>query len=318
MSQHEMFDGVLMNIVQKAEGIEGFYDAIFSFMRRKTDFFSASDKARQTVLEQFGKHEQNFREDKQRQDLIKQKQEEMKKKKEEEEKAKQQTVPEPESDNKVEEITDEEAEKLMEPQTQEVKPSQDESKEADKDKEGEGNDSDDGTPPLIGNGLKTDKYFFTQTLQDITINVFIPAGIKGKDLNVVYGSKTLKVQVKGQDPIIDGELPEKILADETLWTVDTIEGERVCSITFDKADKMKWWDCAIKGDQKVNTKKIEPENSKLSDLDGDTRQTVEKMMFDQQQKQRGLPTSDELEKKQKLQAFMDAHPEMDFSKAKFS
>ena len=146
------------------------------------------------------------------------------------------------------------------------------------------------------------------------INIPLPPNTKSKMLSVDIQNTKLKVAIKGGDTLVDGTFHKRVVLDDSIWTLE--DGDLV--ITLSKDNKMEWWKCVCVGDPEINTQKVQPENSKLSDLDGETRQTVEKMMFDQRQKQMGLPSSDELQKQEMLEKFMKAHPEMDFSKAKFN
>ncbi|PNS14218.1 Nuclear movement protein nudC [Sphaceloma murrayae] len=165
-------------------------------------------------------------------------------------------------------------------------------------------------------------YKWTQTIQDLDITIPIAANLKGRDLDVKITKTSLKVAIKGQAPIIEGSFPHPIVPDESTWTLETLPSSqgsgKEIAIHLDKSNKMNWWPHVVTNAPAIDTSKIVPENSKLSDLDGETRTMVEKMMYDQRQKEMGKPTSDEAKKEEMLKKFMKDHPEMDFSQAKVS
>ncbi|MCJ1233436.1 hypothetical protein MMC14_001393 [Varicellaria rhodocarpa] len=163
-------------------------------------------------------------------------------------------------------------------------------------------------------------YKWTQTIGDVDITVPVPSNLKGRDLIVAIKKSSLQVGIKGQTPIIDGPLPKEIHTDESTWTLETTSSptHKEIALHLDKINKMEWWPHVVTTAPKIDTSKITPENSKLSDLDGETRGMVEKMMYDQRQKELGKPTSEEEGKMAMLRKFQAQHPEMDFSKAKMN
>ncbi|KAK3180471.1 hypothetical protein K4F52_008199 [Lecanicillium sp. MT-2017a] len=162
-------------------------------------------------------------------------------------------------------------------------------------------------------------YKWTQTISEVDINFNVPGNMKSKDLVIDIKKQKLTAGIKGQDPIIAGDLPHTILVDDSTWTLSSnADGTKTVEIHLDKVNKMEWWAHIVTNAPKIDVTKIQPDNSKLSDLDGETRGMVEKMMFDQRQKEQGLPSSDEQKKMDILKKFQEQHPEMDFSKAKMN
>ena len=179
-------------------------------------------------------------------------------------------------------------------------------------------------------------YRWTQELDHVEVTVPVPAGTKGRDLSILLHKRSIKVGLKGQHPILEvspnpipiptpsrhvasshptvhrppstvhrpptstvhlpqGQLPKEIKEEDSTWTVE--DSQRVV-VHLEKLNKNEWWPHVLTHHPKIDTRKIVPHNSKLSDLDAETRAMVEKMMFDNRQKALGKPTSDQIQQQE--------------------
>lgn len=324
----DRFDGLYLNVANTAHGIEPMLDTVFSFLRRKTDFFAGppgsgekgTEVALQKVNEVLQKHAQIYQNEQN-----KKKAKTTAKKKPTPAAAKKdvEDVIEMGTDGGFDVAAATDAAPSSSPPVSkaaadtETPPAKTAAAAAAAENTAKTTptittseptkENNDEKVPVGNGGTVEGKYVWTQTLSEVAVAVPVPDNTRGRDLNVTIAKKHLKVGLKQSSSsppttqwIIDAPLTKPIVMDDSFWTVE--DGNRL-AINLQKLHDQEWWEAVCEDDPKINVQKIQPESSSLNDLDGETRKTVEKMMFDQRQKALGMPTSDEQQKFDMIEKF---------------
>ncbi|KAL9185441.1 hypothetical protein ACHAXT_003218 [Thalassiosira profunda] len=158
--------------------------------------------------------------------------------------------------------------------------------------------TEEGKQIPVGNGGSTTRYVWTQTLEEVTMHVPLPEGLRAKDLDVKIGANSLSIKQKGggTDSIapIEGTLFAKVRPSESTWTLEsTAHGSQkvtTLQLIFDKMQKT-WWSIVLSGDGPLVDTKMVDSTRHISTYDDETQAQIRRIMFDQSQERKGLPRS---------------------------
>ena len=305
-SEIEKYDEILLTVAGQCGGIEPLLDVFFSFLYRKTDFFVVMQKgetkmgfpegvAEKLVLRSFRQFQQGETKTKQ---IAKTRAEAAPPSK---------AAPPPKaaptpavSRPAVEDITDQ-APPAAAPAAAPAPAPAAASKKKDE---------------LSYNGGTTKDFSWEQTLSDVAIQVPMPEGTRARDVVCTISKSHLVVKLKGQDAVIDADYPcdarngqeiwEKVRADECYWNLQPGTAGRAPQVAvYLEKERECWWKSALHGAEEIDTTKVDS-TRQVYDYDGETQGAIRKIMFDQDQKRRNLPTSDEMQNEDMLRKAWDA------------
>ena len=268
MSDSDRFDGLYLNVAQQSRGIEPLLDSVFSFLRRKTDFFAGPpgkgiEAAIETVHAVVQKHA----------DLYQKEQQNAKQNKKTKPKAATATAPQKKEDDVIEMGPDGAFDVSATPTTTSTTNNNNNNSTptpaattTTKTTSADGGGGDVSTPPPVGNGgTVPGKYVWTQLLSELIVTLPLPDHTRGADLDVRIHKQHLRVALRTTTTsqptaMVDARLSKPIICDDSFWTVE--DGNRLV-INLQKLNQMEWWECVCEGDPKIDVKTIQPESSSL-------------------------------------------------------
>lgn len=160
--------------------------------------------------------------------------------------------------------------------------------------------TDEGKQIPIGNGGSTCRYVWTQTLEEVTVHLPLPEGLRAKDLDVKIGANKLSILQKDGNASqsafasFEGTLFAKIRPSESTWTLETTthssQKMTTLQLILDKIQKT-WWATVVSGDTPLIDTTMVDSTRHIGTYDEQTQAQIRRILFDQRQERLGLPTS---------------------------
>ncbi|XP_050670823.1 nudC domain-containing protein 3 isoform X1 [Leptidea sinapis] len=139
------------------------------------------------------------------------------------------------------------------------------------------------------NGAVREKYTWSQSIMDLDIIIKLPSHVKSsKDLKVKIQSADICVATRSGEIIINDSFPFKIKAFESVWSLS--EGRLL--IHLEKGQE-RWWNKLLNGEEELDLDKLDCSRP-LAELPEDHIEKVRELTWNQDQKRKGLPTSDDI------------------------
>ncbi|GHP08077.1 hypothetical protein PPROV_000681900 [Pycnococcus provasolii] len=102
-------------------------------------------------------------------------------------------------------------------------------------------------------------YEWDQTVDEINVYITSPPGVTAKALAVTIGVSRLAVGIKGNPPYLDHTLSERVLPDDSTWT---LEGGEI-AITLCKQARGRNWPCVFEGHEPLDAVSAQKEQQRL-------------------------------------------------------
>ncbi|KAF4521179.1 hypothetical protein B566_EDAN010641, partial [Ephemera danica] len=138
------------------------------------------------------------------------------------------------------------------------------------------------------NGAVRPGYSWSQSICELDVTVEVPTSVtRGKQVRVELTSQSLGVWHEGsEEPLVAGELPWRTKREETVWSL--VPGKHV-QVHLEKCEE-RWWDSLLTSEPKIDLGTIDPSRP-LDEMSQSEQMKVQELVWSEQQRVQAVPSS---------------------------